>query len=183
VDQRQKTNPVAQFKAVRLPLKAIVAGAFLLLGTAPAPAQNTAPVPPSAPPRGAQPRPHKPFVFNVPGILYSEQFPNNFAVPPYTSNVVKKHFMASTKGQPSATASLVTKDQINVVFDWYKNACKDGGWTFKTPNSEGAAKLSKSGQLYMIDGKKEKQQIYIFCNPDKKSGGTAVTISWMKLKK
>ncbi len=179
-----QTNPSAtRLPGARALIRTAAATAFLLWATAPTWAQNRAPIPPSAPPPGAQPRPKQPYAFNVPGMIYAEQIPTNFAIPAYTSNVVRKRFIATSKGPPSATVLIITKDPIAQVFDWYKNTCKQANWAFKTPNTEGAAKLSKSGTLYMIDGNKERDHVYVFCNPDKKTAGTAVTINWSRDKK
>jgi len=112
---------------------------------------------------------------------YSEQIPVNFPIPTYTSNVTRKRFLNSVKGTPSASAMIDTKDRIEMVYDWYKDVCKRDNWIFRTPTPQAATKLSKSGQpVYMIDAKKDKQHVLIFCNPDKKTGGTSVHMSWTR---
>jgi hypothetical protein len=144
-------------------------------------AQSPTPKAPQ-PARSGQSKVVKPYVFNIPGLHYADDIPTNFPIPTYPSNVTSKHFLNTTTGSPSASANITTKDQVAVVYDWYKDACKREGWTYKTPSPNASTKLSKTGPLYMIDAKKERNQVYISCHPNKKAGGTTVTISWCKEK-
>ncbi|MBS1998143.1 MAG: hypothetical protein JSS86_17590 [Cyanobacteria bacterium SZAS LIN-2] len=157
---------------------------LLLLASGPAWAQTPPQTRPGAPAAGAPAKVKQPFVFSIPTLKYAEEIPVNFPIPAYTSNVTKKRFISSVKGTPSASAMIQTRDQIDMVFNWYKDICKRDNWDFRTPTAEGSTKLSSThSRIYMIEGKKEKQMIMIFCNPDKKTGGTTVNISWSKTKK
>jgi len=119
---------------------------------------------------------------DIPGMRFTPDIPINFPLPSYNSNVVHKSFINSTKGPPSASLTLITRDQPEVVYEWYKATCRNGGWTFSTPKPQATSKLSKIGTLYMIDAKKDRNQVRIFCFPDKKTQGTSVGIAWCKTK-
>lgn len=111
----------------------------------------------------------------------SETWPNNFPVPVYTSNLVSKSFTHSTKGKPSAGATLITKDQPRTVFDFYNSACRRANWKVKAPSAKALTELSTTGEMYMLAAENGKQSMYITCRKHKESGGTFVSISWSKI--
>ena len=51
----------------------------------------------------------------VPGSQHSTTIPKNFPVPVYTSNVSKTNFIHSTKGNPSASANIITSDDVRAL--------------------------------------------------------------------
>jgi hypothetical protein len=122
-------------------------------------------------------------VNDIPGMHVADDIPRNFPMPNYTSNVVRKTFVTKTKAPISATAQIVTKDQPDVAYEWYKSVCQSGGWTFKSPNPKSTAKFNKGTPFYMLEAKKDRDQVYILCLPDTKSKGTAVSINWSRIKK
>jgi hypothetical protein len=129
-------------------------------------------------------KPKKPYVFNVPNMRYVEDLPTNFPIPPYTSNIVKKRFVSTAKGsgKSSASENLVTRDKVDVVYNWYKDFCKNDGWTYKTPRPEQSSKTSKNGPIYMIDASKGNQHVGIFCVTHPKDQTTMVSLTWSKSK-
>lgn len=120
---------------------------------------------------------------DLPGIHFATDIPTNFPIPSYSSNVVRKIFSTSTTGVASASATIFTKDQPDRVYSWYKDSCKSAGWAILSPNPQGGTKISKSGPLYLIEAKKDRQRATILCRPDKKTGGTTVGIAWSKARK
>ena len=129
-------------------------------------------------------KPKKAYVFNVPNMRYVEDLPTNFPIPPYTSNIVKKRFVSTAKGsgRPSASENIVTRDKVDVVYNWYKDFCKSDGWTYKTPRPEQSSKISKNGPIYMIDASKGNQHVGIFCVTHPKDQTTMVSLTWSKSK-
>jgi len=113
-------------------------------------------------------------------VAISETWPTNFPVPAYTSNVVSKSFSHSTKGKPSAGATLVTSDQPRTVFDFYNAACKRANWKVRVPSAKALAEFAKSGEMYMLTAEQGKQSIYLTCRKHRESNGTLVSISWTK---
>ena len=110
----------------------------------------------------------------------SESWPTNFPVPAYANNLVSKSFTHSTKGKPTAGATLVTKDQPRTVFDFYNSACRRANWKVKVPSAKALTELSTTGEMYMLAAANGKQSMYITCRKHKESGGTFVSISWSK---
>lgn len=113
-------------------------------------------------------------------LSISESWPTNFPLPAYTSNLVTKSFSHSTKGKPSAGATLITKDQPKQVFDFYNSACRRANWKVKTPSAKALTELSTTGEMYILNADNGKQSIYLTCRKHKESGGTLVSISWSK---
>ncbi|MBP6745505.1 hypothetical protein KA344_09720 [bacterium] len=113
-------------------------------------------------------------------VNISSQIPINFPVPPYTSNVVSTSFINSTKGSPTATVGITTKDPLDTVFQWYQTKLRGAGWTLNVAAPKLIVKLGKQGQFLMLDGEKEKQGIKVFCMLDPISKGTKVNITWLK---
>lgn len=113
-------------------------------------------------------------------ISTSDSWPKNFPLPAYTSNVVTKSFSHSTKGQPTASAMLVTKDQPKQVFDFYNSACRRANWKVKIPSAKALSELSTTGEMYMLTAESGKQSVYITCRKHKESGGTLASINWSK---
>jgi len=168
-------------------VRAVILTGACVAPTLPLAAQTPTPVPAQAQ-QGARPsgqaKEKKPFVFNIPSMHYAEQIPANFPIPAYTSNVTRKRFLNTIKGPPSASAMIDTKDRVEMVYDWYKDACKRDNWIYRTPTPQAATKMSKSGKpIYMIEATKDKQHVLIFCNPDPKTGGTSVHMNWTKERK
>lgn len=114
-----------------------------------------------------------------PSIRYSKTTPANFPVPDYTSKVTKRVFSNSTKGQPTASLSITTQDEPQTVFNFYLNACRSSGWQTSVPNPEALSKMAPAGNLFFLNGKKDKQVVSIFCTRDKADmKGTNLSISW-----
>ncbi len=113
-------------------------------------------------------------------VNISSQIPINFPVPPYTSNVVSTSFINSTKGSPTATVGITTKDSLDSVFQWYQAKLRGAGWTLNIASPKLIDKLGKQGQFLMLDGEKEKQGIKVFCMLDPVSKGTKINITWLK---
>lgn len=114
-----------------------------------------------------------------PSLRYSKTTPANFPVPDYTSKVTKRAFSNSTKGQPTANLSITTQDEPQTVFNFYLNACRSSGWQTTVPNPEALSKMGPAGNLFFLNGKKDKQVISIFCIRDKADmKGTNLSISW-----
>lgn len=117
----------------------------------------------------------------IPGVKFKKNLPDNFPVPKYTSNVTLTNFVYSTKGLPAATATIITSDNVQKVFDWYQGACKGAGWQIKVPTDDALAQTAKRGKIYMITGTRPKEQFSIFCSALKKKPGTTISISWNKM--
>lgn len=118
---------------------------------------------------------------SIPGVRFAKELPLNFPIPPYKSNVEKTSFSHSTKGSPTAAATIITKDSAKTVFEWYQDRCKEAGWRVKIPTSQAMSKIGKEGQMYMIDARKENQQLYVFCISNSGKAGTTISISWSKI--
>lgn len=113
-------------------------------------------------------------------VSLSSQWPANFPVPAYPSNVVYKTFGNSTKGQPTAGASLVTRDQPRQVFDFYQSAFNRAGWKLQVPTEKARSELKLDSNTYFLNGTLGKQYVSLRCVKDPQSGGTMLTISWRK---
>jgi hypothetical protein len=116
----------------------------------------------------------------IPGMHFAKGIPTNFPVPTYPNNVTRTGFINSTKGPPSAGATIITKDSPQTVFNWYQNACKQGNWLVKIPSPQAMNAISKKQRVYMVNAEKDNQQVQIFCIENKKDSGTKISISWRK---
>ena len=116
----------------------------------------------------------------IPGVKFKKNLPENFPVPKYSSNVTMTNFIYSTKGLPAASATIITSDTAQKVFDWYQDACKGAGWQITVPTDDTLAKTSKRGKIYMLRGTRPKEQVSLFCMDLKKKPGTTISISWTK---
>lgn len=116
----------------------------------------------------------------IPGTRHSKTIPTNFPVPVYKNNLVKTNFIHSTKGSPSASANLVTKDDPAKVFKWYEAACRRDKWVMRVPTEKLRNTMSGGRQFYMFDATKGPNRIMVYCykNPDPRMPGTMVNISW-----
>lgn len=119
----------------------------------------------------------------VPGLKFSEKIPSNFPIPEYPRNVLKKSFIHSTKGSPTATANIITKDSSQVVFRWYQAVCKRGGWKIRVPKEQ-TLSSGKNSKMYMLDAVKGHNSVSITCYKcmDPSFKGTSVNIAWAFLK-
>lgn len=118
------------------------------------------------------------FSRNNPNARFSDQIPSNFPVPNYPS-VTSTNFCHSTKGIPTASASLFTQDAPAKVFDWYQSTLRNGGWTTKIPSAK-AMNGVVGKEFFIIHGDKDKNQIYVNLSPNKQTGGTIININWSK---
>lgn len=116
----------------------------------------------------------------IPGMHFAPSIPSNFPVSIYKSNVVRTNFSNTTKGTPVATATIITKDQMKAVFDWYQDALRRGSWAFQTPTDKAMQQIGQLGRLYILKGEKGQERLNIFLTPDQTSGGTNIGISWTK---
>ncbi|MBC7997485.1 MAG: hypothetical protein IAF58_06065 [Leptolyngbya sp.] len=116
---------------------------------------------------------------NGPSIHFSKTAPANFPVPDYTSRVTQRAFFNSTSGQPTATLTITTQDEPQTVFNFYLNACRSSGWQTTVPSPEALSKMGPAGNLYFLNGTKNKQSISIVCTRSKSDmKGTNLNISW-----
>ena len=113
-------------------------------------------------------------------LSLSSQWPSNFPVPVYPSGVINKTFTSSTKGQPTAGASLTTKDQPRQVFEYYQAAFERAGWKLQVPSAKARTELKLDGDTYFLNGTQGRQAISLRCLKDRPSGGTMLSISWRK---
>jgi hypothetical protein len=110
----------------------------------------------------------------------SQQWPINFPLPVYTSNVIQTTFSNSTKGQPTAAASLLTRDPPGQVFDFYQSALSRAKWTVRVPSGKARSEMNIGSDLYFLSADQGKQSINLTCESNPKSNVTSVTISWKK---
>jgi hypothetical protein len=115
---------------------------------------------------------------NIKGLHFSQDIPINFPVPQYTSNVLKKAFLNTTKGTPRASVTIQTKDRCATVAQWYTDFFKKDKWTLKVPTPQAQAKLSTNGELYMMQASKDKNSVQVVCTPKKDKTATNVFINW-----
>lgn len=106
---------------------------------------------------------------------FSSSAPTNFPIEVYRSNITGTSFMNSTKGAPSASLSIGTKDSLAVVAQFYQTALRNGGWKFQTPSAEAQAKM---GQMYMLRAQKDKQNANIMLLNKQGEPGTNISINW-----
>lgn len=116
----------------------------------------------------------------VPGSQHSTTIPKNFPVPVYTSNVSKTNFIHSTKGNPSASANIITSDDPAKVFKWYQAVCQRDKWKMQVPTDKLRATTKMDSNFYMLDATKQHHRIMIYCykNPDPRQPGSIVNIAW-----
>jgi hypothetical protein len=113
-------------------------------------------------------------------MVVSQQWPTNFPVPVYASNVVQTTFSHSTKGQPTAAASLITRDAPLRAFEFYQSALSRAKWTVRVPSAKARADLNLGSDYYFLSAEQGKQSIYLTCAASPGSGTTLVNISWQK---
>ncbi|HNA74706.1 MAG TPA: hypothetical protein PKW73_15265, partial [Candidatus Obscuribacter sp.] len=106
---------------------------------------------------------------------FSTSAPTNFPIEIYRSNVTATGFLNSTKGSPSASLSIATKDSLEVVSQFYQTVLRNGGWKFQTPSAEAQAKM---GQIYMLRAQKDKQNANIMLLNKQGEPGTNISINW-----
>lgn len=127
---------------------------------------------------GQKARTKYPSIKDFAGLHFSKSLPTNFPLPPYPNNVVSTNFSNSTAGQPTAAASIVTKDAAEVVFKWYQDYCRKDNWLIRTPSAKTMQTMGKQGQLFILNAIKGKQEIYLYCTKNPKKALTNVSISW-----
>lgn len=113
-------------------------------------------------------------------MVMSQQWPINFPLPVYNSNVVQTTFSNSTQGQPRAAASLITKDAPKQVFEFYQSALGRANWTVRVPSAKARNEMNVGNDFYFLSADRGKQSIYLTCAADRKNGRTVVSISWQK---
>jgi hypothetical protein len=113
-----------------------------------------------------------------PTTHFSDKWPVNFPLPKYT-NAVDTKWMNSTKGSPTAFASLNTKDSPATVYKFYLDACNQSGWKTRAPSAKALA--GTPATFLMFEGYKDKEMIRVHCLPNKKLHGTTASISWFKV--
>ena len=106
---------------------------------------------------------------------FSASAPSNFPIAVYRSNVTGTSFFNSTKGAPSASLNIATKDSPAVVYQFYQTALRNTGWTVQAPSAEAQAKL---GQMYMLRGQKEKQMASVTIIGKQAEPGANIAINW-----
>lgn len=115
----------------------------------------------------------------LPGMHYKNEVPDNFPLPSYRKNVTRTTFINSTQGSPTASLTIVTKDNPKEVFEWYQNTCKNNQWQFKTPTPQAMGQMNqRAGEVYLIDARKGEHHIRICCLKPPKESGTTISISW-----
>ncbi len=115
----------------------------------------------------------------APNLNFSDKWPVNFPLPKYTKNLVSTRWINSTKGAPTAIATLSTKDSPDVVYKFYLDACNQNGWKTKAPNPKAMA--GSTSNCFMLEGTKENQMIRLLSAPNSKIHGTALSITWFKI--
>lgn len=115
---------------------------------------------------------------NVPGMKLLTTIPTNFPVPLYPSNVTRKAFAHSTKGQPTATASLQTADAPDVVYRWYLDQAKKAGLSTKVPSDKMRALLPKNPDMYFFTAENSKQMLNFTVSKSHSESGSDVSIQW-----
>jgi hypothetical protein len=115
-------------------------------------------------------------------VVVKNQWPTNFPVPVYPRNVIKKSFSHSTKGQATASATLITADPPKVVFDFYYEACVRANWKVGKPSEKARTDISKgkNDDLFFLTAEQGKQWMFLTFSRNRKNNGTLVSISWQK---
>lgn len=114
-------------------------------------------------------------ISDIPGVHFSQKLPTNFPIPPYTTNVVQTSFINTTMGRPSATESIETKDNANIVYKWYQDFCQRDGWSINQP-PDVSNKGSKTFNSFSAT--KGKQEIQIMCLTNARKT-TSISVRWM----
>ncbi len=117
---------------------------------------------------------------SVKAIHLSDKWPTNFPLPQYASNVTETKFVNTTKGRPSASASLITKDPAETVFKFYLDACRRDGWSIRTPSAKTLENTRAATNFYMLEGNKDKRMIRLICLQNPKTHATSLNITWFK---
>ena len=112
------------------------------------------------------------------GVKRNDTVPSNFPIPIYRSNVYNTTFYNTTKGSPSASVSISTKDQPEVVYRFYQSQLVSAGWRTQVPTPEALAKMGAKGQYYMINGSKEIQVFNLTIRSNPQVAGSVVSINW-----
>lgn len=115
---------------------------------------------------------------SVPGMKLLTTIPTNFPVPVYPSNVTRKAFAHSTKGQPTATASIQTGDAPDVVYRWYLDQAKKAGLSTKVPSEKMRALLPKNPDMYFFTAENSKQMLNFTVSKSHTEPGSDVSIQW-----
>ncbi|MGH9552978.1 MAG: hypothetical protein ACRD3W_26605, partial [Terriglobales bacterium] len=113
-------------------------------------------------------------------VRVSQTWPTNFPVPVYNSNVLRTSFTYSTKGPPTAGATLATRDQPSQVLSFYQSACISANWKVKVPSQKALAELSPNGDILFLSAEQGKQVMNITCTRNPKTDTTNLSISWQK---
>jgi hypothetical protein len=113
-------------------------------------------------------------------MVVSQQWPINFPVPVYNSNVTQTNFSNSTQGQPTAAASLITKDPPGRVFEFYQAALSRAKWTVRMPSAKARNEMNVGSDFYFLTADQGKQSIYLTCEGNPKTNVTFVSVSWRK---
>ncbi len=113
-------------------------------------------------------------------VNITERIPINFPLPAYNSNVTRTSFINTTKGSPTATAGIITKDAPEAVFKWYQEKLRNAGWSSMAASPKLMEKLGKLGKVYMLDATKDTQAVKLSCTLDPATQGTTVSITWVK---
>lgn len=161
---------------------ALMAAAILLNSTisvAGVCAENPAQVPPEQ--RAARNKAlqaKKNDLFSHMGIQQTNQIPVNFPVPAYSSNVVSSNFISTTKGRPSASATIITRDPPTNVYNFYLDACNKASYKVIGHRPKASKKPSAADKYYSLTGKKGKQELVILCLQQPKFQGTMISMTW-----
>lgn len=128
---------------------------------------------------GLSPDMKSPPAWAVPdGVKRNDTIPSNFPIPIYRSNVYNTTFYNTTKGSPSASVSISTKDQAEVVYRFYQSQLIGAGWRTQVPTAEAMAKMGAKGQYYMINGTRDIQVFNMTIRANPQVAGSVVSINW-----
>jgi len=112
------------------------------------------------------------------GMKRNESVPSNFPIPIYRSNVYNTQFYNTTRGSASATVSISTKDQPDVVYRFYQSQLVSAGWKIQVPTAEALKKLGVQGQYFMISGTRDIQVFNMTIRNNPQVAGSVVSINW-----
>ncbi len=128
---------------------------------------------------GITPDMKAPPVWAIPqGLHRTDTVPSNFPIAVYRSNVTSTTFYNTTKGAPSASLSITTKDPPDVVYRFYQQSLVSGGWRTQMPTAEALAKIAKAGTYFMIAGTRDVQGFNMTIRANPQVAGSAVSINW-----
>lgn len=114
------------------------------------------------------------------GMSIAVKAPSNFPLPVYQNNIISTNFTNTTEGVPVADLTLVTKDQIKTVFEWYKTQCESSGWKIRMGKQSSMSAKEKAGSLFILNTIKGEQQGNITISASTKHPTTIINIVWMK---